>query len=325
MIPLLLGIFLLTPQISCFEILNASSLVNDQAKQNSYSLPANINLGTPPQNIQVMFNFGTDFPNLGQFIFNKSVQNTDEFLDMLQQQTGIKNQYDLNSSTTSEIKDNQVSYAEITGEQREPMYSIYVQDVFQIGKIKFKYYFARSYQIGKIHLAYSGGLIIFQRTQDNIFYLMYRQQVIKTRDYILQRSTQIISSQYSNQVIYNLQILFDLESNSKYYSYPQNQLIPNSDLFEIYCYGIYLDTEDVSDKIKYKKVQIHQLTSKISYFSPQIRIPSDLYQMIPSQYDQIANQLILNCSVLMQQSQETPQNYPYNIKIQVDYRKQLKS
>ncbi|EAR82567.2 eukaryotic aspartyl protease family protein (macronuclear) [Tetrahymena thermophila SB210] len=287
-------IAVLACQITCFETLSTSSFISDQQPQSL--LIANINLGTPPQNIPVMLFFGTNLPRLGQFILNKSVQGTNEMFDLFQQQIGITNYYDLDSSTTSQIKGNYESVQELSGGYGGKMTGKYVQDVLQIGKLKFLYYFACAQQITTLNQAYSGGLIFFQRTEDNIFDLMYQQKITKTRDYILQGSTYKLNGGQFNNIGYNLKMLFDLESNSQYYNYPPNQLVPNSDLFEMYSYGIYLDGEDISDKIKYKRIQIDQLTDTQGLRFDQITIPSDLFQIIISKYDYVESLQISNCT-----------------------------
>ncbi|KAL4426451.1 hypothetical protein ABPG74_012952 [Tetrahymena malaccensis] len=295
MIRLLFLIAVLAPQIICFEIINVSTLVNGQNVIDTHSLLANINLGTPPQDIQVMLYFGNDLPNLGQFIFDKSVQGQYSTFDILQEVFKIKSYYDLNSSSTSQIKGNYESNQEQKGGYGERMHGKYVQDIMQIGKIKFNYQFACSQQIVRLNQPYSGGLIFFQKTEDNIFDLMYKQKAIKTADYVLQGSTQIIDQNY-NVIGHNLKIIFDLESNSKYYNSPSNQLVANSDLFQMYCYGIYLDGEDISDKIKYRKVQVDQFTNSWSLSSKYIKIPSDLYLIITTKYQQLSSQIIFNCN-----------------------------
>ncbi|EAR82565.2 eukaryotic aspartyl protease family protein (macronuclear) [Tetrahymena thermophila SB210] len=293
MILSLFVIAVLACSITCFETLSTSIPVSNQQPQSL--LIANINLGTPPQNIPVMLFFGTNLPRLGQFILNKSVQGTNEIFDLLQKQIGMTNYYDLDSSTTSEQKGDYESVQEQSGYGGQ-MRGKYVQDVLQIGKLKFKYYFACAQKITSLNQAYSGGMIFFQRTEDNIFDLMYKQKIIKTRDYVLQGSTYEINGGYSSNKGYNLKMHFDLESNSQYYNYPPNQLVPNSDIFEMYCYGIYLDGEDISDKIKYKRIFIDQLTDTIDLGDNTIGIPLDLYSMLASKYDSVGRQQIFNCA-----------------------------
>ncbi|EAR82563.2 eukaryotic aspartyl protease family protein (macronuclear) [Tetrahymena thermophila SB210] len=294
MILSLFAIAVLACSITCFETLSTSSFVSDEQPQSLFI--ANINLGTPPQNIPVMLFFGTYLPSFGQFILNKSVQGTNEMFDLFQQQIGMTNYYDLDSSTTSQIKGNYESVQEFSGAYGGKMTGKYVQDVLQIGKLKFEYYFACAQQITSLNKAYSGGLIFFQRTEDNIFDLMYQQKITKTRDYILQGSTYKLNGFYFSNIGYDLKILYDLGSNSQYYNYPPNQLVPNSDLFEMYSYGIYLEGEDVSDKIKQKRIQIDQLTDTSGLRFDQITIPSDLFQIIVSKYDYVESLLISNCT-----------------------------
>lgn len=56
------------------------------------------------------------------------------------------------------------------------------------------------------------------------------------------------------RVSYNIDLYYNLDRNSDFYSYPSNELIKDSDTFDIKAYGIYLNEEDVTDKLKYRVV-----------------------------------------------------------------------
>ncbi|KAL4473204.1 hypothetical protein ABPG72_015585 [Tetrahymena utriculariae] len=93
-----------------------------------------------------------------------------------------------------------------------------VQDILQIGKIKFNYKFIAASHENDLQYTYLNGLVTLDR------------------DYMLASYT---SLDEEKDPILNVNLLYDLGQGSKDYKYPSNKMIDGYK-FDIKAYGIYL-------------------------------------------------------------------------------------
>ncbi|KAL4478563.1 hypothetical protein ABPG74_006798 [Tetrahymena malaccensis] len=281
----LLTIFgaLILQSVLCEEIIKTESY-RDQTL-------INFSLGFPPVSLKLQLQFGIISQyKFGDFIIDKSFTENDKDYANKLLSNGINNLYATKESSTAlqgePLQVKKILYSdEISGN--------YVNDILMYNGLQSKYQFA-CVTGGKFQSFYHNGVIYFDRLGQNIFDQMYQSQTIKTSDYILSGSLKSIQDYYSNSTQYQISINFDLDQNSEYYKYPSNPMISNSDIFEVMSYGIYLNDEDVTDKLKYKKVSFDQITifDKIEQF---IYFPTDFLKLYQMKYNQQGRFVYPNC------------------------------
>ncbi|KAL4506289.1 hypothetical protein ABPG73_017023 [Tetrahymena malaccensis] len=259
----------------------SEEVINTQSDYYQMATLINLSIGSPPAPLQLQVQFGTKSQNtFGQFIIDQSfVENSYQYAEMVKNYE-FKNIYNIKKSSTALSKEpfqieDPLYHDQISGN--------YVSDIISYNNIQSKYQFA-CVTNGDMQFFYYSGVIIFDRLGQNIFDQMYKSQSIKTSDYILtgeKKTVKIYDFSYTwNQI----NIIFDLDQSSDYYKYPSNPMISNSDHFEIMSYGIYMDNEDVTDKLKYKKVSLDQITN-YNVIEDMISIPTDLLQLIQNKYN----------------------------------------
>ncbi|KAL4478557.1 hypothetical protein ABPG74_006792 [Tetrahymena malaccensis] len=274
---IIITLAIIIQHVSCEEIINAREDINQ------ISTLININLGSPPIPLSLKIQFGTkSFQNLGQFIIDQSISQTNQKLFEQLKSVGVNQLYDIKKSKTAQIYD--------VFERQEAQYNgdingILVDDILSYKNIQTKYKFACAQNISSIQSICYNGLIIFDRLSNNIIDQMYYSNSIRTRDYILsgqKYNTQIGDSTLTQN---SIDIIFDLDSKAEYYNTPSNPMISNSDTFQIMSYGIYLDGEDVTDKLKQRKITLDQITDYSDHIDNNIYIPTNLYQLIQEKYN----------------------------------------
>ncbi|EAR99191.2 transmembrane protein, putative (macronuclear) [Tetrahymena thermophila SB210] len=268
---------------------------------NQLQVQVNLNVGSPPVPLALDVYFGTvqqqsqsqSQLSLGQYIFDQSIQQTSPDFYELLSSAGIEVLYDTTKSSTSQLgnsfqrQNNQGTYIQ----------GVYVNDILSFKSIQGKYNFACVQQVQNMYSAFSDGQIIFNRIYQNLFDQLYQQNAIKTSDYILRGSQYIVHQSDDVSFLQNsIEISFDLDKNSSYYDFPSNPMINNIDTFEIMNYGIYLDGQDVTDKVKTRKLSFDQINSQRGYIDVSTYIPKDLFNIISMKYNLPPNgQSYSNC------------------------------
>ncbi|KAL4476507.1 hypothetical protein ABPG74_010240 [Tetrahymena malaccensis] len=248
----------------------------------------NVKVGTPPIDQILLLSFGQNQDNaLGHFIFDKSIiENSNEYYSYYLTQLTL---YDMTKSSTADIVSPIIDSPGLYDNTGGYVSGNTVQDIFQIGNVKFNYKFIAAIQENGLPYSYLNGLVTLDRYQDNIFDIMYQQKIIQTRDYML---TSYTSQDKDKNSILNVNLEYDLDQDSKNYKYPSNQMIAGQ-TFNIKAYGIYLNDQDVTDKIKYRVITFDEPLE-----NTYVKIPIDLYQLInqdPQVYDLLNDQYIFNC------------------------------
>ncbi|EAR99188.1 eukaryotic aspartyl protease family protein (macronuclear) [Tetrahymena thermophila SB210] len=277
---MLLNLFTIIGALILQRVLSEETI---DARQDLFQLQTTIsfNLGSPsvPQKLRVYL--GTkSYSQLGQFIIDQSyTENNQIYADQIKYYKITL--YDMKKSTTAQIqetfeKEDQVYDQKIQG--------VFVNDMLSYNKIQSKYKFACA-TYGQSQYFYYNGVIIFNRLDENIFDQMYQSKSIRTSDYILSGSKSQILIDNFPFIQNNIHITFDLDKTNEYYNNPSNPLVSNSDTFQIMSYGIYLNHEDVTDKLKNKKVTLDQITNHSSDIDETIYLPNDLFQIMQNQYN----------------------------------------
>ncbi|EAR88243.1 transmembrane protein, putative (macronuclear) [Tetrahymena thermophila SB210] len=267
-------------QIFCEQILQATLVDGD------FQIKAKV--GTPPIDQILMLQFGQNQDNvLGYFIFDKSIIKYDNqyYTQFLSQLT----LYDMLKSSTANIDSSVIDSPGLYDNYGGYVSGNTVQDVLEIGNVKFNYKFISAIEAPDLHDPYLNGLVTFDRYQDNIFDIMYQQKVIKTRDYIL---TSFSSFDQKQTPILNVNFQYDLDQYSNNYRYPSNQM-NNGKTFQIKAYGIYVNDQDVTDNIKFRIITFDE-----PFELNQVKIPMDLFNLIQQDIEIlniIQNGQIPNC------------------------------
>lgn len=114
-----------------------------------------------------------------------------------------------------------------------------------------------------LYSSYMNGIINISRKKDNYFDLMKKQKIISSSDYILKGKTETEVIDYGpfkeTRTYYNIDVSYNLESRTEFQKYPSNDLVKNSDEYEIKVYGIYMNGMDVTDKLKYKVISFDNI------------------------------------------------------------------
>ncbi|KAL4474786.1 hypothetical protein ABPG74_001482 [Tetrahymena malaccensis] len=245
-------------------------------------LQTSVQVGTPgiSQKLQMLLG-KRDESVVGQLLFDSSVKtnNKQYYEDQLKNLT----LYDMYNSSTAKINPQQVQSASFFAGYGGYVIGNNVVDVMQVGDIQFNYTFLCATQEMQLRsVQNANGIIYLNKYQDNLFDQMFEQDKIKTRDYIVDikklNSLGVMSK-------YQMNLQFDLDKDSDYYKYPSNPMT-NSDAFSMMAYGVYLNGQDISDKLKYFKVNFDYPVGDLG-----IGIPSDLYKLISQKH----NFLIENC------------------------------
>ncbi|EAR86165.1 transmembrane protein, putative (macronuclear) [Tetrahymena thermophila SB210] len=271
---------IISPYINCIETMSA------RTDYTQLSTLINFNLGSPAVPLKLQAYFGTlsDNSNLGQFIIDLSIRDTNyQYYEQLYN-IGVKKFYSIDKSSTVQIekpfeRKEQSRYGgQISG--------VYAKDVLSYNKIKSNYQFACVQFAYDLIQIYYNGVIVFNKITDNIFDQMYQENAISTSDYILSGSKYDLPISDTTFIQTNsIDITFDLDINSEYYNNPSNPLVSNSDTFQIMSYGIYLDGEDFTDKIKQKRITLDQLTDQSGKINDTTYIPKDLLEMVMQNYN----------------------------------------
>ncbi|KAL4481846.1 hypothetical protein ABPG74_007935 [Tetrahymena malaccensis] len=276
-----------------FQLVYCVETISTFYSDSQVSIQISLNLGTPAIPLTTQVQFGTNsMYNFGQYFFDQSIQQTSQILYEQIQQSGIEKLYDITKSSTFQIESPFLMQENYNGGS---MQGNYVNDILSYNNIKVVFNFACVQTAINVYQIYSSGVIIFNRLSENIFDLMYKQNAIKTSDCILSGSQYIVNIGGFNYLQNKIEITFDLDPSSDYYSVPSNPLVNGMDTFQIMAYGIYINGEDLTESLKHRKISIDQITQQIGYINDQIYVPQDLYQILQQKYNLPINQYLYNC------------------------------
>ncbi|KAL4478559.1 hypothetical protein ABPG74_006794 [Tetrahymena malaccensis] len=266
-----------------FQLVYGVETISTFNSDNQLSIQITLNLGTPaiPLTPQVQFGTNSMF-NFGQYFFDQSIQQTSQILYEQIQQSGIEQLYDITKSSTSQIESPFLRQDNYNGGS---MQGNYVNDILSFKNIKTIFNFACVQTAINVYQIYSSGIIIFNRLSENIFDQMYRQNTIKTSDYILSGSQYIVNNGNFTYSQNKIEITFDLDPSSDYYSFPSNPLVSGIDTFQIMAYGIYINGEDLTEQLKHRRISIDQITQQSGYIDDQTYVPQDLFQILQQKYN----------------------------------------
>ncbi|EAR81927.2 transmembrane protein, putative (macronuclear) [Tetrahymena thermophila SB210] len=272
----------------------SEEIINARTDSSEISTLINLNLGSPPIPLILQIQIGTKFlENLGQFIFDQSISEIDQKYYEQQKRLGVKQFYDIKQSQTAQIEEpferqNLLYKSQISG--------VFVNDILSYKNIQTKYKFACVQNLNSLYQSFYNGVVVFDRLSDNIIDQMYNQNAIRTSDYILSGLKYNVQFGDSNITYNSIDITFDLDAKAEYYNTPSNPLVSNSDTFQIMSYGIYLNDEDISEKIMQKRIILDQITNQQGKLDDTVYIPSSLYQFIQNKYNIPEDKNFQNCA-----------------------------
>ncbi|KAL4504313.1 hypothetical protein ABPG72_021151 [Tetrahymena utriculariae] len=271
-------------EISSLKFVGAQTTTHLNIKNIMIALPLLNGASTPPIDQYLIFQIGLDNQSqFGQFIFDSSIKiNDSKFYEQYLRGFTL---YNMEKSSSADINPQIVKYASSNTYPRQYIQGNIVTDLLQIGNTKFNYTFLCASQQYNLFNTYFNGVTMLNRLQDNIFDEMYSQHVIQTRDYLISMELFPVTDYGIN--LKKLSIRYDLDQRSDNYNYPSNIMI-NSDMFAIKAYGIYLNGEDVTDKIKNRQINFDN-------FYDYLMIPDDLYTIV--QQDQEVKNMLTQTSI----------------------------
>ncbi|KAL4474787.1 hypothetical protein ABPG74_001483 [Tetrahymena malaccensis] len=235
------------------------------------NLQISANFGTPPVDQKLQFLLGKrEESAIGQFLFDSSIKDNNQ--QYYQQSLQYLTLYDMRQSSTAKIDPQQIQSGNFYYGNGGNISGNKVTDIIEIGNVKFNYTFLCATQVTQLNFMFnSNGILYLNRYQDSLFDLMYQQNKIKTSDYIVKILKQKQQGMMSS---YKMNLHFDLDKDSDYYNYPSNPMI-KGDQFKIMAYGVYVNGQDVSDKLKHFKINFDLQLNSLG-----VGIPTDLYNMI---------------------------------------------